>query len=134
MAIGTPRYLPLGITTDDRWGAARRRRLVVICALCALTLAGLVTAETAYDLMTTNSADTRADGVSPGTAEALVKPPATTETPNFAATATLPETVPVAAPSPSSAAAAIEAPAVPAATPEPPSLPTVLRGAGIKPR
>ena len=133
MEIGTPRYLPLGITTDDRWGAARRRRLVVICALCALAAACFVIAEKARDLMTTKSADA---GVSPGMAEAPVKlphVPATTEAPNFAATATA-ATVTVPAPSSPSAAAAIEAPTVPAAAPEPPSLPTVLRGAGIKRR
>jgi hypothetical protein len=135
MGIGTSRYLPLGITTDDRWGAARRRRLVAICALCALAAAGFVVAEKASDLMATRSADAQSAGISPGMAEAPVKPPATTEAPNFAATAILPETVPVAVPSPPSAAAAIEPASMPApAAPEPPSPPTVLRGAGIKPR
>lgn len=131
MGIGTARYLPLGITTDDRWGAARRRRLAAICALFALAATGFVIAETAHDRMTTKPTDARADGVSPGTAKAPVRPAATTEAANFVATATLPETVPVTAPN---AAEAIEAPTVPGAPPEAPSLPTVLRGAGSKPR
>ncbi len=63
MGIGTARYLPLGITTEDRWGAARRRRLVAICLLCALAVAGFVIAEKAHDLMVTKSADAPAAGV-----------------------------------------------------------------------
>ena len=134
MGIGTPRYLPLGITTDDRWGAARRRRLVAICALCALVMAGFVIAEKVHDLMITKSAESTAAGVSPGP-EAPITPRSTqppTEAPSLT-TATA-ATVPVPVPSSPSPAAAIEAATVPAAAPEPPSVPTVLRGAGIKPR
>lgn len=135
MSIGTARYLPLGITTDDRWGAAGRRRLVAICAICALAVAGFVIAETAHGLMTPNSADIRTDGVSPGTAEAPVKlpgvPPATE---NFESTATLPAAEPIPEPSSPSPAVAIEPPTVPAAVLEAPSAPTVLRGAGVKRR
>ena len=99
--------------------------------MCSSDLAtGFVIAETAHDRMTTKPTDARADGVSPGTAKAPVRPAATTEAANFVATATLPETVPVTAPN---AAEAIGAPTVPGAPPEAPSLPTVLRGAGSKP-
>jgi hypothetical protein len=139
MGIGTPRYLPLGITTENRWGAARRRRLVAICALCALAVAGFVIAEKAHDLMVMKSADAPAVGVSSGSKAPIeprsVQPP--TEAPNLAAKATEPTTVPVSAPSSPGAAAPIEPASMPApaaAEPEPPSLPTVLRGAGIKPR
>ena len=44
-------------------GAARRRRLVAICLLCALAVAGFVIAEKAHDLMVTKSADAPAAGV-----------------------------------------------------------------------
>ena len=138
MGIGTARYLPLGITTDDRWGAARRRRLVAICALCALAAAGFAIAEAAHDLMRTKPAeDVRADGVNRGTPEAapkLPRVPPEARAPSLAATATEPPTAPVAAPMSAGAAAAIELPTMPAPAPEPPSLPTVLRGAGIRPR
>jgi hypothetical protein len=113
MGIGTPRYLPFGITTDDRWGAARRRRLVAICGLCALAVAGFVVAVKAHDLIITQSADAPAAGVSPG-------PEAPTE----------PAAAPV--PVPSAPSPAVIEPPAPAT--EPSSVPTVLRGAGIKPR
>lgn len=134
MGIGTSRYLPLGITTDDRWGAARRRRLLAIWALSALAVAVVVIAESAHDLMTANSADARTAIVNRGTPEVPVKPRSTqppTEEPSFAATATEPAILPVPAPG-SPSAVAIEPPTVSAALPDPPSVPTVLPGAGKK--
>jgi hypothetical protein len=36
VGIGTIRYLPLGITTDDRWGATRRQRLGALGSVLAV--------------------------------------------------------------------------------------------------
>jgi hypothetical protein len=123
MGIGTARSLPLGITTDARWGAARRRRLPAICALCALAAAGVLIAETVRHLMSTNSDDARATVVDRGT-----QPPTEALTLTTATGAIVPIS---SAPIP---AAAIDPASVPAVVPEPPRVPTVLRGAGVKPR
>jgi len=117
MAIRTARSLPLGITTDARWGAARRRRLPAMCAVCAVTAAGFLII---HHLVSTNSTDARAS----------VGMLAPTEGPSLTTATAAIEPIPTA-PTP---AAAVEPATVPAAVPEPPSVPTVLRGAGVKPR
>jgi hypothetical protein len=81
--------------------------------------------------MVTKSADAPAAGVSPGP-EALIEL-RSTQPPTEAPSLTTAAAVPVPEPS-SPSPAAIEFPADPAAAPVPDSLPTVLRGAGIKPR
>ena len=116
MAIGTTQSLPLGITVYDCRGRVRRRRLVAICTLCGLAAAGFAMADKARVLMVTKSATVEPAAESPGTWEAPIQP------------ATVPET----APSPPSAAALIEPAGAP--EPEPSNLPTIIRGAGIKPR
>jgi len=128
MAIETPPYAPFGITTDTRWGAARWRRLAVICALCALVAAGVLIAEKAHRLWTANSA------AGPTAVEAPVSPagtPNATEAPDRLPKPSEPAVAPTAAPIPP---AVIEPATIPAPVPEPPGPPTVLRGAGIKPR
>ena len=123
MAIETPPYAPLGITTGTRWGAARWRRVAIVCALCALVPAGVLVTERAYRLWTAKPAARPSFGEAVGPAgvpiEALPEPKATE---------------PVVAPMSPNRSAVTEAATVPAAAPEPPSPPTVLRGAGIKPR
>src|SRR3954453_13739185 len=71
MAIGTTRYFPLGISTEDRWGVARRRRLLAICAVCALLAAGFAIVGRAR-LITMKPVDA---GLRPATSEAPVEPP-----------------------------------------------------------
>lgn len=131
MAIETPPYAPLGITTDTRWGAARWRRVAMICALCALVAAGVLIAEKAHRLWTANSQ------AGPMAVEAPVRAagaPMPTEAPNRVPEASEAAVAPTAAPISPARPAVVEPATVPASIPEPPSPPTVLRGAGIKPR
>jgi hypothetical protein len=131
MAIGTTRYLPLGISTNDRWGIARWRRLAALCALVAVAAAGFVIAEKAFELTTMKPPTKEADSVDHGApatpTEAPAVPPATEA--SGLTEASIPPTVPV----PGLVDGATEL-HVPAAAPEHPEPPTVLRGAGIKPR
>ena len=132
MATETPPYLPLSITTETRWGAARWRRVAVICALSALGAAGFAIAEKAADVVNARSAAAPPVGVSPGIVQApLTAPSQQPATEAAPATATVAITTPL---SPSSAVLSAKPDSTPAAAPEPPSSPTVLRGAGIKPR
>jgi len=52
MSIGRTRRLPLGITTDSRRGAIRRRlrTLATIAAICVVTAAGFLVAKKIYEL------------------------------------------------------------------------------------
>ena len=129
MAIETPPYAPLGITAGTRWGAARWRRLAVICALCALLAAGVLIAERAHRLWTTYS------GAGPTPVETSVSAgaPMPTEIPNREPRTSEPALVPTAAPLSPTRPAVVEA-TMPVSLAAPSSPPTVLRGAGIKPR
>ena len=129
MAIETPPYAPFGITTDTRWGAARWRRVAMICALCALVPAGVLIAEKAHHLWTANS------GAGPTAVEAPVSPagiPSATEAPNRLPKPSEPAVAPTAAPISPARPAVVEPATMPAPAPEPSGPPTVLRGAGIK--
>jgi hypothetical protein len=128
MAIETPPYAPLGITTEIRWGAARWRRLAVFCAVCALVPAGVLIAETAHRLWSSGAAAVVEAPV--GTARVATP----TGAPDRAPKTSEPAAAPAAAPMPSARPAGIEPAMVPASIPEPSSPPTILRGAGIKPR
>jgi hypothetical protein len=134
MAIGTTRYFPLGISTEDRWGAARRRRLMAICAVCALVAAGFAIVGKAR-LITMKPVDA---GLRPGTSESPVEPPGAwykTEGPDQAQVVTEVAIAPLAATVSPSTAAQMDSPtgSTPALAPQPPSPPTILRGAGTKP-
>jgi hypothetical protein len=128
MAIETPPYAPFGITTDTRWGAARWRRVAMICALFAFVAAGVLIAERAHRRWTANL------GVGPTAVEAPVSAagiPSATEAPDRVPKPSEPAVAPTAAPIPPTV---MEPATIPAPVPEPPGPPTVLRGAGIKPR
>src|SRR4051812_23531758 len=135
MAIGTVRHFPLGISTEDRWGAARRRRLLAICAICALVAAGFAIVGRAR-LITMKPVDA---GRRPATSEAPVEPPGVwykTEKPDQTQVVTEAAIAPLAAPVSPDTAAQIESPrsSTRALAPEPPRPPTILRGAGTNPR
>ena len=140
MSAGTTRQLPLGITTDDRWGASRRRRiLMTICSMCAVAAVSFLIAEKAHDVIVSRSATAPVAATSPVAGRAWRGAGAVTEAPRAPAE---PAEVVIPGPiSPSAAAASTkppsepEPPTVPAvAPPEPPGPPTVLRGASIRPR
>ena len=130
MAIETPPYAPLGITTDTRWGVARWRRVAAICAVCALVAAGVLIAERAHRLWTAHSGAGSTPAEAPVSAARV---PVPTEAPNRVPKVGEPAVVPTATPLTPARPAVVEA-TMPASVPEPSSPPTVLRGAGIKPR
>jgi hypothetical protein len=135
MAIGTTRYFPLGISTEDRWGAARRRRLLAICAVCALVAAGFAIVGKAR-LITMKPVDA---GLRPATSESAVEPPGVwykTERPDQTQVLTEAVIAPLAAPVSPSTAAQMDSTTgnTPALAPQPPSPPTILRGTVTKPR
>lgn len=146
MSVGTTRQLALGITTDDRRGAIRRRwgALATITVMGLVAGAGFLMAEKAYELISAKPAYGPSVESNPGLGRTLATPPAAlavidaprpaTEPPGMTASAPMSQ---VAA-EPASEPVARSGPPVPvvvpaAAAPEPPSPPTVLRGAGIKP-
>ena len=127
MAIETPPYAPLGITTDTRWGAARWRRMAVICALCALVAAGVLIAERAHRLWKANSA---AGSTPAGAPVNTARVPVPSEAPMASEAAVVTTAAPLSPIRP----AVTEFATIPDSVPEPPAPTTVLRGAGIKPR
>jgi hypothetical protein len=122
MTIGTTEYLPLGITAYRRRDNTRRR-WQAIGALCVIATALLI-ATKAHELIALTPGDTELASPPPAPAGS----PAVTDIPRQEVTG--PEVVGTPIPPPSSAA--VEPAGVSA--PEAPSPPTVLRGAGIKPR
>src|SRR5947209_17319756 len=109
MAIGTTRYFPLGISTEDRWGVARRRRVLAICAACALVAAGFVIVGNAR-LITMKPVDA---GLRPVTSESPVEPPGMcykAEEPDQTKVGTEAAIAPLAAPVSPDTAAQIESP------------------------
>lgn len=125
MSIGTTQYLPLGITVYHRRGPTRRRRVLVVCAACTVGMAGyLIVDRITAKLANERVADFRRAAEAPAKSPSI-SPAA--DAPIFTA-----PIQPATAPNPSSAAAAVEPASVP--DPEPPSLPTIIRGAGIRPR
>ena len=148
MSIGRTRRLPLGITTDSRLGAVRRRLRIlgVIAAICVVAAAGLLVAKETHELAAAKPAYAptaeRSPAIGPRPAEDLASPAATeaprlsAEPPGVAAPATIsPNATEPSLKSASERAWTPEGPTQPAVVaPDPPSPPTVLRGAGIKPR
>jgi hypothetical protein len=130
MAIGTAQYLPLGITVYECRAPVRRRRVAAICALVAFVAVGFAMAQKTRGLVAMESADSHAaswpeDPVKSQTvrpvAEAAIPAPPVTQ-----------PTAPPGSEPVSASEAAVELDSVPG--PETPGLPTVLRGAGTKPR
>jgi hypothetical protein len=130
MAIGTTQYLPLGITVYDCRAPIRRRRVAAICALFVFVAVGFAMAPKTRGFIAMESAESQA-ARQPGDSvkAAIVQPVAEAFIP-------APPIAEPAAPPSSENVSASEAQAElhSVAAPEPVSLPTVIRGAGTKPR